>query len=121
MTFTCAQAFDVNFRTWQQNKDAAIMKATASESGDVGTWPTSTADMSSARSVSRDELHCCFKTEPAKAVQSPEVRRRVMAEEDAMRARSSSLSRSEAVRAGGPVSMSLNRTHRYLYCTPHRS
>ena len=38
MTFTCAQAFDVNFRTWQQNKDAAVMKAVASESGDVGEW-----------------------------------------------------------------------------------
>jgi len=69
MTFTCAQAFDVNFRTWQQNKDAAVMKAVASESGDV---------------------------EPAKAVRSPEVRRRIMAEEDATRARASSLSRSES-------------------------
>lgn len=37
MTFTCAQAFDVNFRTWQKNKESAILKATASETGDVGT------------------------------------------------------------------------------------
>lgn len=36
MTFTCAQAFDANFQTWQKDRKAAELKARASESGDVG-------------------------------------------------------------------------------------
>lgn len=36
MTFTCAQAFDANFRAWKRDKDAAMVKASASENGDVG-------------------------------------------------------------------------------------
>jgi hypothetical protein len=36
LTFTCAQAFDHNYRVWQQNKGVAKMKAQVSETGDIG-------------------------------------------------------------------------------------
>eukprot|EP00049_Salpingoeca_infusionum_P005776 m.96690 g.96690 ORF g.96690 m.96690 type:complete len:324 (+) comp13081_c0_seq1:101-1072(+) len=51
MTFTCAHAFDVNYQHWKHNRQDALLKATASESGDV---------------------------EPANAIPSPELRRRPM-------------------------------------------
>eukprot|EP00051_Salpingoeca_urceolata_P013509 m.169669 g.169669 ORF g.169669 m.169669 type:complete len:326 (+) comp17810_c7_seq2:2101-3078(+) len=35
LTFTCAQAFDMNYKQWKKNKTAASIKATASEAGDV--------------------------------------------------------------------------------------
>ena len=36
MTFTCAQAFDANFKSWQANKDVAKAKAIVDERSDVG-------------------------------------------------------------------------------------
>lgn len=35
LTFTCAQAFDHNFKQWKKNINAAKVKANASESGDI--------------------------------------------------------------------------------------
>lgn len=36
MTFVCAQAFDMNFRLWQANREAAKKDALASEKDDIG-------------------------------------------------------------------------------------
>ena len=36
LTFTCAQAFDFNYKLWQKNAKSAHLKAAASESGDIG-------------------------------------------------------------------------------------
>ena len=36
LTFTCAQAFDHNYKIWQANKSVAKMKAQVSETGDIG-------------------------------------------------------------------------------------
>eukprot|EP00041_Stephanoeca_diplocostata_P015844 m.304661 g.304661 ORF g.304661 m.304661 type:complete len:90 (+) comp20175_c0_seq2:750-1019(+) len=35
MTFVCAQAFDMNFRLWQANREAAKKEALASEKDDI--------------------------------------------------------------------------------------
>lgn len=35
LTFTCAQAFDHNYKNWQKNAKSAHLKAAASESGDI--------------------------------------------------------------------------------------
>ena len=35
MTFVCAQAFDLNFRTWQSNRAHALAEAKASEGSDI--------------------------------------------------------------------------------------
>jgi len=35
MTFVCAQAFDLNFRSWQSDRTKALEKAESSEGGDI--------------------------------------------------------------------------------------
>eukprot|EP00050_Salpingoeca_kvevrii_P012989 m.26185 g.26185 ORF g.26185 m.26185 type:complete len:368 (+) comp4555_c0_seq1:343-1446(+) len=71
MTFTCAQAFDANYRAWQENRGAAMVKATASEAGDI---------------------------EPIKALPSPRPIRKTMGD---VRSSSPLVGRSESPAPGG--------------------